>query len=238
MRSWAYTWEMAHDLSSSLSLRLWPGAPISIGMVRIFLIFATLLLSIQIAFAKPITLLALGDSLTSGFGLEPNETFPVKLEAALKNRYPDLKIINGGVAGDTASDGLARLDWALTDDVGGLVVELGANDPLRGLDVVQTEAALDGIMAKAEARKLPVLILGMKAPPNMGPEYVAKFDGLYPRLAEKYQALLYPFYLDGVAADPSLNQADGIHPNGRGVDVIVSKVAPKVEELIGKVWVK
>ena len=207
-------------------------------MVRILLVIATLLLSTQMALAKPITLLALGDSLTSGLGLEASEAFPVKLEAALKNRYPGLKIINGGVSGDTAADGLARLDWALTDEVGGLIVELGANDALRGLDVAQTETALNGIMVKAQLRTLPVLILGMKAPPNMGPEYVARFDGLYPRLAEKYQALLYPFYLDGVAANGSLNQSDGIHPNGRGVDVIVSKVMPSVEELIGKAALK
>jgi acyl-CoA thioesterase I len=207
-------------------------------MVRILLVIATLLLSTQMALAKPITLLALGDSLTSGLGLEASEAFPAKLEVALKSRYPGLKIINGGVSGDTAADGLARLDWALTDEVGGLIVELGANDALRGLDVSQTETALNGIMVKAQLRKLPVLILGMKAPPNMGPEYVAKFDGLYPRLAEKYQALLYPFYLDGVAANASLNQADGIHPNGQGVDVIVSKVMPSVEELIGKAALK
>ena len=207
-------------------------------MVRILLVIATLLLSIQVAFAKPITLLVLGDSLTAGLGLEANEAFPVKLEVALKSRYPELKIINGGISGDTAADGLARLEWALTDDVGGLIVELGANDALRGLDVSQTETALNAIMVKAQLRNLPVLILGMKAPPNMGPEYVAKFDGLYPRLAEKYQTLLYPFYLDDVAANASLNQADGIHPNGRGVDVIVSKVMPSVEELIGKVRLK
>jgi acyl-CoA thioesterase-1 len=207
-------------------------------MVRILLIIATLLLSIQVAFAKPITLLALGDSLTSGFGLEANEAFPVKLEAVLKNRYPELKIINGGIAGDTAADGLARLDWALTDDINGLIVEFGANDALRGLDLKQTEEALDGIMAKAKDRNLPVLILGMKSPPNMGPDYVARFDGLFPRLAEKYQALLYPFYLDGVAANASFNQADGIHPNGQGVDVIVSKIIPSVEKLIGKVALK
>ncbi len=207
-------------------------------MVRILLVIATLLLSIQMAIAKPITLLALGDSLTAGLGLEANEAFPVKLEAALKSRYPDLKIINGGVSGDTAADGLARLDWALTDDVGGLIVELGANDALRGLDAAQTETALNAIMAKAQLRKLPVLILGMRAPPNMGPDYVARFDGLYQRLAAKYQALLYPFYLDGVAANASFNQADGIHPNRQGVDVIVSKVMPSVEELIGKVRLK
>jgi acyl-CoA thioesterase-1 len=207
-------------------------------MVRILLVIATLLLSIQAALAKPITLLALGDSLTSGLGLGANEAFPAKLEAALQGRYPGLKIINGGVSGDTAADGLARLDWALTDDVGGLIVEFGANDALRGLDVSQTETALNAIMVKAQLRKLPVLILGMKAPPNMGPDYVARFDGLYPRLAEKYQALLYPFYLDGVAANAGLNQADGIHPNGQGVDVIVSKVIPRVEELIRKAGVK
>jgi acyl-CoA thioesterase-1 len=207
-------------------------------MVRILLVIATLMLSTQMALAKPTTLLALGDSLTSGLGLEASEAFPAKLEAALKSRYPGLKIINGGVSGDTAADGLARLDWALTDEVGGLIVALGANDALRGLDVAQTETALNGIMVKAQLRKLPVLILGMKAPPNMGPEYVAKFDGLYPRLAEKYQALLYPFFLEGVAANGSLNQSDGIHPNGRGVDLIVSKVMPGVEELIGKAALK
>jgi len=207
-------------------------------MVRILLVIATLLFSIQVALAKPITLLALGDSLTSGLGLEANEAFPVKLEAALKSRYPDLKIINGGVSGDTAADGLARLDWALTDEVDGLIVELGANDALRGLDVSQTETALNAIMVKAQQKNLPVLILGMKSPPNMGPDYVASFDGLYPRLAEKYQALFYPFYLDGVAANAGLNQADGIHPNGQGVGVIVSKVMPSVEELIGKVRLK
>ncbi len=207
-------------------------------MVRILLVIATLMLSTQMALAKPTTLLALGDSLTSGLGLEASEAFPAKLEAALKSRYPGLKIINGGVSGDTAADGLARLDWALTDEVGGLIVALGANDALRGLDVAQTETALNGIMVKAQLRKLPVLILGMKAPPNMGPEYVAKFDGLYPRLAEKYQALLYPFFLEGVAANGGLNQSDGIHPNGRGVDLIVAKVMPGVEELIGKAALK
>jgi acyl-CoA thioesterase-1 len=204
-------------------------------MLRFFSFAAILLLSVQLAFAKPDTLLVLGDSLTAGLGLEPQDAFPAKLEAALKPRYPDVIIVNAGVSGDTAADGLARLDWALTDDVGGLIVGLGANDALRGLDAAQTETALDGIMVKAQERNLPVLILGMKAPPNMGPDYVAWFDGLYPRLAEKHGALLYPFFLDGVAANAGLNQADGIHPNGPGVDAIVLKVMPLVEELIGKV---
>jgi acyl-CoA thioesterase-1 len=204
-------------------------------MLRFFSFAAILLLSVQLAYAKPVTLLVLGDSLTAGFGLEPQDAFPAKLEAALKPRYPDLTIVNAGVSGDTAADGLARLDWALTDEVGGLIVGLGANDALRGLDVMQTEIALDGILLKAQERNLPVLILGMKAPPNMGPDYAARFDGLYPRLTAKHGALLYPFFLDGVAANASLNQADGIHPNGPGVDAIVVKVMPLVEELIGKV---
>ena len=207
-------------------------------MLRILSLVAMLLISGQPAFAKPVTLLVLGDSLTAGLGLEPQDAFPAKLEAALKPRYPDLTIINAGVSGDTAADGLARLDWALSDDVGGLIVGLGANDALRGLDVAQMETALEGILAKAKQRNLPVLILGMKAPPNMGPDYVARFDGLFPRLAEKHGALLYPFFLDGVAADAGLNQADGMHPNAAGVDAIVMKAVPLVEELIGKVPVK
>lgn len=207
-------------------------------MLRFFSIATILLFSVQLAFAKPVTLLVLGDSLTAGLGLAPQDAFPAKLEAALRTRHPDLKIVNAGVSGDTAADGLARLDWALTDDMGGLIVGLGANDALRGLDVVQTEMALDGILLKAQQRNLPVLILGMKAPPNMGPDYVARFDGLYPRLAEKHGALLYPFFLDGVAANARLNQADGIHPNVEGVNTIVMNVMARVEDLIGKVSVK
>ncbi len=207
-------------------------------MLRILSLVAVLLLSGQPAFAKPVTLLVLGDSLTAGLGLEPQDAFPAKLEAALRPRYPDLAIVNAGVSGDTAADGLARLDWALTDEVGGLIVGLGANDALRGLDAAQTETALDGLMLKAQQKNLPDLILGMKAPPNMGPDYVARFDGLFPRLAEKHGALLYPFFLDGVAADAGLNQADGIHPNAEGVNTIVMKVMPRVEDLIGKVSVK
>jgi acyl-CoA thioesterase-1 len=207
-------------------------------MLRLIILVAAFLALTPVAFSKPVVLLALGDSLTAGLGLSPSEAFPARLETALQAKYPDLSIINGGVSGDTAAGGLARLDWALTEDVNGLVVELGANDALRGLDVGQTEAALDEIMAKAKARGLPVLILGMRAPPNMGPDYVARFDGLYPALSKKYDALLYPFYLNGVAALPNLNQADGIHPNSRGVDEIVTRIMPKVEELIQKVLLK
>jgi acyl-CoA thioesterase I len=203
-------------------------------MLKFIAVLVVVLIGSGNALAKSATLLVLGDSLAAGYGLAANDAFPAKLEEALKAKYPGIRIVNGGVSGDTAADGLARMDWALTDDVTGLVVELGGNDALRGLGVGQTEAALSGILSKAKARGVPVLVLGMKAPPNMGGDYVAAFDGIYPRLAAEYQALLYPFFLDGVAADPAVNQADGIHPNAKGVDIIVSKVLPKVEELITK----
>jgi acyl-CoA thioesterase-1 len=201
-------------------------------MLRISAALTFVFLAIQTALAAPVTLLALGDSLTAGLGLETPEAFPARLEAALKAKGLDVRIVNAGVSGDTAAAGLARLDWALSEDVGGLIVELGANDALRGLDPAQTEAALDAILAKAAARRLPVLVAGMQAPPNLGADYAAAFDAIYPRLAKKHGAILYPFFLDGVAAQPSLNQADGIHPNGKGVDIIVERIMPSVEGLI------
>jgi acyl-CoA thioesterase I len=202
------------------------------AMTRISAVLAAVFLTIQTALAAPVSILALGDSLTAGLGLEASEAFPARLEAALNAKGLDVRIVNAGVSGDTAAAGLARLDWALSDDVDGLIVELGANDALRGLDPAQTEAALDAILARAAARKLPVLMAGMQAPPNLGPDYAAAFDAIYPRLAEKHGAILYPFFLDGVAAQPSLNQSDGIHPNGKGVDIIVKRIMPSVEGLI------
>ena len=204
------------------------------SMFKLFAVIGLIAISPGNAWAKPPTLLALGDSLTAGYGLEPTEAMPVKLQSALQAEYPELKIINAGVSGDTAADGLSRVDWALTDDVTAVLVELGANDALRGLDVAQTEAALDAILAKVKARDLPILLLGMKAPPNLGAQYQSQFEAIFPRLAAKYNALLYPFYLDGVAADRNLNQPDGIHPNAKGVDVIVVRLAPKVKELLAK----
>jgi acyl-CoA thioesterase-1 len=189
---------------------------------------------IQPAAAQPVTIMALGDSLTAGYGLQPSDAFPVKLEAALKARGHDVTVVNAGVSGDTAVDGFSRLDWSLSDDVDAVIVELGANDALRGLPPEQAEAALDGILAKLGEKKIPALIAGMRAPPNMGPDYMTAFDGMYPRLAEKHGADLYPFFLDGVAAEASLNQADGIHPNPAGVDVVVARILPKVETLIAR----
>ena len=185
--------------------------------------------------AREVTLLALGDSLTAGYGLQPSDAFPVKLEAALRAKGHDVRVVNAGVAGDTALDGYSRLDWALSEEVDAVIVELGANDALRGLPPSQAEQALDRLLARLAEKRLPVLLAGMRAPPNLGPEYQAAFDGMYQRLAEKHGTLLYPFFLDGVAADTKLNQADGMHPNPAGVDVIVTRILPSVEDLLKRV---
>mgnify|MGYP003382007037 FL=1 len=203
-------------------------------MMKISAVLAILLFMLTGAEAKPITILALGDSLTAGFGLQPSDAFPVKLEAALRNKGHDVAVVNAGVSGDTALDGASRLDWALSEDVSAVIVELGANDALRGLPPGQAEQALDDILTRLKSRGLPVLLAGMRAPPNLGVEYQSAFDGMYQRLATKHGTLLYPFFLDGVAADVKLNQADGLHPNPAGVDIIVSRILPMVEELIGK----
>ncbi len=207
-------------------------------MLKLSAAFALVLLMINAAAAQTVTVLALGDSLTAGYGLQPSDAFPVKLEAALQARGHDVKVINGGIAGDTALDGASRVDWALTDEVDAVIVEFGANDALRGLPVPQAEQALDQLLGKLADRKLPVLLAGMRAPPNLGPEYQAAFDGMYSRLAEKHGSLLYPFFLDGVAAEAKLNQADGMHPNPAGVDIIVSRILPSVERLLEQATAK
>jgi acyl-CoA thioesterase I len=187
------------------------------------------------AIAQTKTILALGDSLTAGYGLPVDQAFPVKLEQALKAKGHDVVIVNGGVSGDTASQGEARLDWSLTEDIDGVIVELGANDALRGLEPAQAEAALRRILETLKARGLPVLLAGMRAPPNLGPDYQAQFDPIYPRLAAEFDAELYPFFLDGVAANARLNQSDGIHPNEQGVTRIVEGILPSVENLLIKI---
>lgn len=207
-------------------------------MSKLFAALAVFLMIVTGAEARTLTLLALGDSLTAGYGLQPSDAFPVKLEAALRARGHDVKVINAGIAGDTALDGASRLDWALAEPVDAVIVEFGANDALRGLPVPQAEQALDNALSRLAERKLPVLLAGMRAPPNLGPEYQAAFDGMYPRLAEKHGVLLYPFFLDGAAADPKLNQADGMHPNPAGVDVIVARILPSVEQLLAQVAAK
>ena len=208
-----------------------------------FRAIACLLLLTAGAFAGPthasagdaVKILAFGDSLTAGYQLPPEAAFPVQLENALKPRYPDVTVVNAGVSGDTTKGGLARLDWALSDDVDAVILELGANDALRGVNPVFTDQALDGIVLKLKQRGIEVLIAGMRAPPNLGQDYAAAFDPIFSRLADKHQALLYPFFLEGVAADPKLNLADGMHPTAEGVARIVENILPAVEALIARV---
>lgn len=180
-------------------------------------------------------ILALGDSLTAGYGLAPGEGFPARLEAALKARGHAVTVIDGGVSGDTTRGGLARLDWSLGEGADAAIVELGANDALRGLPPEGTKAALETIILKLRGLGMPVLLAGMLAPPNMGPDYGAKFNAIFPALAKKHDILLYPFFLDGVAAQPELNLPDGMHPTAAGIDVIVDTILPSVEALIEQV---
>lgn len=184
-----------------------------------------------------IQVLAIGDSLTAGYGLGPGEGFVDQLNAWLDgNLEADVKVVNAGVSGDTSSGGASRLAWTLAGIEGGkpdlVLLELGANDGLRGIDPTLTRENLDRMMETLSSAGIPVLIAGMMAPPNLGPDYAASFNTIYPELAAKYGAALYPFFLDGVAADPDLNQADGIHPTAEGVAIIVSKMGPVVMSLL------
>jgi acyl-CoA thioesterase-1 len=178
---------------------------------------------------------ALGDSLTAGLGLPANAAFPVRLQAALKAKGVAAEVADAGVSGDTAANGLARLDWAVPDKTDGVIVALGANDMLRGIDPALTRRALDGILRRLGARKIPVLLVGMRAAPNLGAEFGKRFEAVYPELAAKHGVLLYPFLLDGVAANAKLNQRDGIHPTAAGVERMVAGILPKVEQLIGRI---
>lgn len=187
------------------------------------------------ASAEPMRIVALGDSLTAGFGLAADQAFPEKLAQALAERGIAAKLVNAGVSGDTMSGGLARLDWSVPDGTDAVIVELGANDALRGIDPKVTWTALDGILRRLKDRGIPVLLCGMLAPPNMGRDYAAAFDAVFPDLAKTYDPVFYPFFLDGVAAERGLNQADGLHPTPAGVDRIVARILPKVEELITRV---
>lgn len=180
----------------------------------------------------PVNILVLGDSLTAGYGLAPEEAFPVKLEQRLKKEGRNVRVLNGGVSGDTSAGGRARLDWALADKPDAVIVELGANDGLRGLEPAQMKDNLDAIIADLKKRNIAVLLAGMRAPPNFGPRYGAEFDAVYPSLAKKHAVPLYPFFLDGVAAEPALNQRDGIHPNRDGVRVIVDRITSYVLRLL------
>ena len=183
---------------------------------------------------QPIKLLAFGDSLTAGYGLSEADGFTAQLAAAFQKMGRQVQVINGGVSGDTTSGGLARLDWALADQPQVMLLELGGNDMLRGLPPQTTAANLEQMIAKAQQAGVTILLIGMRAAPNLGADYQSRFDALYPALAKQHGLLFYPFMLDGVAANPDLLQSDGIHPNPKGVAVIVSRMMPSILQALDK----
>jgi acyl-CoA thioesterase-1 len=184
--------------------------------------------------AKPVKLVVLGDSLSAGLGLPAQDAFPTKLQKALQAKGIAVDMTNAGVSGDTSSGGRDRLDWSVPDGTDGVIIELGANDALQGLDPAATKATLEKIITELKARGLPILLAGMEAPPNLGKEYVEQFRALYADLAQRYDLILYPFFLDGVALDDKYTLGDGMHPNAEGVARIVDGILPKVEELLAK----
>jgi len=191
-----------------------------------------LAMAVTPAHAAPTKILALGTSLTQGLGVPPGLDLTAVLQARLKASGLDVNVINAGVSGDTSAGGLARLDWSLADHPQAAIIELGSNDALRGQSPAETERNLSAILSRLKAEHVAVLLTGMKAPRNLGPEYAAQFDAIYPRLAKEFGVLFYPFILDGVAANPKLNQADGIHPNPAGVKIIADRMMPYVKRLV------
>ncbi|WP_412760094.1 arylesterase [Methylobacterium guangdongense] len=187
----------------------------------------------QAAPGGPIKLVALGDSLTAGYKLPADAAFPAVLERMLKARGADVTVANAGVSGDTATGGLDRVDWSVPDGTDGVILELGANDMLRGTDPTVTEGALSAIIARLKARGIPVLIAGMQAAPNLGPDYKARFDAIFPTLAKRYDLTLYPFFLDGIIGDRAQHLDDMLHPNRQGVETIAARMLPTVETFLG-----
>lgn len=183
-------------------------------------------------------IVAFGDSLTAGLGLPESQAFPARLEAVLRAKGRNVKVVNAGVSGDTSTAGLARLDWSLPDEADAVIVELGANDALQGLPPEATKEALEKVLTGIEAKKLPILFAGMEAPRNMGKDYVDSFGAIFPDLAKSHDVVFYPFFLNGIGLDPTLMQGDGMHPNAKGVEKIVEDMLPKVEELLAKVEAK
>ena len=186
-------------------------------------------------FAQPVKMVVLGDSLSAGFGLSGPAAFPARLQKALKDKGIEVDMINAGVSGDTASGGRDRLDWSIPAGTEAVIVELGANDALRGTDPAVTRAALTDIVSRLKARRIAVMLCGMLAPPNYGSDYAARFNTIYRDLSKSFGVPLYPFFLEGVAADAKLNQADGLHPTAEGVDVIVKNILPSVEAFLGTI---
>jgi acyl-CoA thioesterase I len=204
-------------------------------MTMLLALFACLLAAVSPAADaadRPLRIIAFGDSLTAGYGLPASASFPAQLQKALETTGRKIVIENAGVSGDTTQAGLDRLDWSIGDGIDGVIVELGANDALRGLDPAQTRSALDQIIVRLKARKIPVMLAGMRAPPNMGADFQQRFDSIFPDLAREHGLILYPFFLDGVAGRRELNQNDGIHPTADGIKLIVERILPSVERFI------
>jgi acyl-CoA thioesterase-1 len=202
---------------------------------RVTFILLTMLMTVAGAgpvLAAPVKILALGSSLTQGYGLPPGTEFTVQLQAALKKSGIDALVTNAGVSGDTSAGGLARLDWSLAEHPDVVILELGSNDMLRGIPPAVTEKNLRAILTKLKAQHIKVLLTGMHAQRNLGADYVKQFDAIYPKLAKEYGVAFYPFFLDGVALNRRLNQADGMHPNPDGVKVIVARMLPTVKKLV------
>ncbi|TWI81884.1 acyl-CoA thioesterase-1 [Roseibium hamelinense] len=189
---------------------------------------------LSIAQDDRLKIVVLGDSLSAGYQLPPDQAFPVQLQKALDDNGYNVEVVNAGVSGDTTSGGLSRLDWSVGPDVDAVILELGANDALRGISPVKTRENVDEMVRRLSERGVEVLVAGMLAPRNLGDDYAAEFDPIFKEVAEAHGALLYPFFLEGVAMVPELNLADGIHPTGEGVSVIVENVLPDVEELIAR----
>jgi acyl-CoA thioesterase I len=203
-------------------------------LAEVILVLTAFGLGFGASTAAPLKILMLGTSLTQGYGLPPGTEIPAVLQAKLKATGVDASVVNAGVSGDTSASGLSRLDWSLADRPDAAIVELGSNDALRGIPPAQTEKNLAAILAKLKAQHIPTLLLGMMAPRNLGPEYARAFDAMYPKVAKQYGALLYPFVLQGVALNPKLNQADGLHPNPAGVKIIVDRILAQVKQLVSQ----
>jgi acyl-CoA thioesterase I len=210
------------------------GTPAAVTMLCAIAVGMALVAQYSRAAERPVNIVAFGDSLTAGYGLPANEAFPAQLQRALDAKGLAVNVVNAGVSGDTATGGLSRLDWSVPDGTDAVILELGANDALRGFDPGATRNALDTMLRRLKERKISVLLCGMVAPPNLGAEYGRAFNSIYPELAAQTGAILYPFFLTGVAADPKLNQRDGLHPTAAGVAVIVDRILPQVEQLIAR----
>lgn len=206
----------------------------NVKIILALLLAVTVLFPVQIstALAEAPKIVVLGDSLSAGYQLPPGSGFPEQLQKALTAQGIDVEIIGAGVSGDTTTGGLARLDWSVPEGINGVIVELGANDALRGLPVSVAYKNLDAMLARLKQRNIQVLLSGMRAPPNMGEDYQRAFDGIYPALAKQYDIAFYPFFLDGVAANPALNLDDGIHPNEAGIAVMIERFLPYAKRFI------